>query len=114
MAKGVLGSGEKVLGILTETMEKDEVVRTVRNLVIFLKLIGSIEPETLENIVDTLAHSVESHKKKKPPGMLKLLAGLAKPSARRALAPAVASIQAVGENLGHPASKRSKTTRHSA
>src|ERR1041384_4042537 len=70
IAKGVLGSGEQVLGILTETMETDEVIRTVRSLVIFLKVLGSIEPEVLEKIVQDLGLSLERVRGGKPPSIL--------------------------------------------
>lgn len=117
IAKGILGSGEQVLGILTETIETDEVVRAVRNLVIFIKVLGAIEPEILEKIVRDLSASIDRVKGEKPPGILKLMGSVAKAPARRALVPIVTSIRSAGENLGrrkatHP--KRRRTTRHSA
>src|ERR1051326_5965492 len=76
LTKGLLGSGEKVLGIFTETLEADEVVRFIRNLVIIVKVLGAIEPDTLQRIVDALGRNLENAKTHKPPGTLALLTGL--------------------------------------
>lgn len=119
LAKGLLGSGEKVLAIVTETMERDEVVRTVRNLVIFIKILGALDPEVLEKIVNALAHSAKETKTKKPPGIMRLLGELTRPEVRRALTPLIAAMQSAGHNLktAQPPAKegkRKKTTRHSA
>src|ERR1051326_7581419 len=62
LTKGLLGSGEKVLGILTETLEADEVVRCIRNLVILVKVLGAIEPESLQKILQTLGRNMENAK----------------------------------------------------
>ena|ERR1051326_4280926 len=57
LTKGLLGSGEKVLGILTETLE-----RCIRNLVILVKVLGAIEPESLQKILQTLGRNMENAK----------------------------------------------------
>jgi uncharacterized protein YjgD (DUF1641 family) len=120
LAKGVLGSGERVLEIVTATMERDEVVRTIRNLVILLKIVGSLDPEMLEKVLQSLSDNVADAKTKKPPGIFRLVNELSSEESRRALAPIAAALKAVGKNL--PAAKtikeekakRKKTTRHSA
>ena len=51
LVKGALGSGEKVMELMNCLMESEQVVRTVRNLKTLAKLIGTVEPETLEKII---------------------------------------------------------------
>jgi uncharacterized protein YjgD (DUF1641 family) len=119
LAKGVLGSGERVLEIVTETMERDEVVRTIRNLFVLLKIIGSLDPEMLENVLKSVSNDVADAKTKKPPGIIRLMNELSSEESRRALAPIVAALKSLGKNLPAAKSlrekgKRKKTTRHSA
>jgi Mg/Co/Ni transporter MgtE len=51
LVKEALGSGEKVIQLMTSVMENGQVLRTVRNLKTLAKLIGTVEPETLEKII---------------------------------------------------------------
>ena len=121
IAKGVLGSGDKVLAILTKKLESDEVVRTIRNLAILLKIVGSLDPEMLESIVRSLSVSIADAENKKPPGLFRLLGRLSGSKVRRVLWPVTAGLESLGENLARtdgsrkePKGKRRKVTRHRA
>lgn len=115
MVKDGLGSLEKVLEIATETLEREDVVRTVRNLAILVKMLGSIEPEALEKIMKSVSNATEGVKAKKPPGLLQLLSQLSSGDARRALAPIAAALQAAGRSIPEtPKEDRTHTTRHGA
>lgn len=115
MIKDGLGSMEKVMEIITETLEREEVVRTVRNLTIFVKMIGSIEPDTLERIMKSLSNATEDTQTKKPPGLLRLLGQFSTADARRALEPLAAALQAAGRSMPQKSNEeRTHTTRHSA
>ena len=97
--KDALGSMEKVMEVITETLEREEVVRTVRNVTILIKLLGSIEPETLENIMKSLSNATETSTSRKPPGFLRLLSQLTSGDTRRALEPIAAALQAAGRSI---------------
>lgn len=119
LAKGALGSGDKVLAILTETLESEEVIRTIRNLSILVKIVGSLDPEMLENIVKAVSESIVDAETKKAPGLFPLLGKLSGAKSRRVLGPAVAALEAIGENLAtakgpnrEPKGKKHKVTRH--
>lgn len=113
--KDALGSGERVMEILTDTMEKDEVIRTIRNLTIFVKIIGSIEPDLLEKIMNAVSKEFENTKAKKPPGLLRLLGKLANANGRRVLEPIVTALNVAGKELPQTKKKeRTRTTRRSA
>lgn len=116
LMKDSLGAGEQVLGVLTETLEREEVVRTIRNLTIFIKMIGAMEPDTLEKIMKSLSNQFEGAKaQKKPPGLLRLLGQLADADSRRAMAPVAAALQTAGRSIPKPPTKeRTKTMRHKA
>ena len=98
IVKGALGSGEKVLETLTKTISSDESVRTIRNLVILLKIVGSLEPEVLEKAIQAFSESASD--KKKPPGLLPLLLRLGNAKSRRVLGSMTAALESLGENLG--------------
>ncbi|MGH7942316.1 MAG: hypothetical protein ACREE6_11940 [Limisphaerales bacterium] len=115
MIKDGLGSMEKALEIITETLERDEVVRTVRNLAILVKTLGSIEPDTLENIMESVSRATAGSTAGKPPALLSLLSQLSSQDTRRALQPLAAALQAAGRSIPRtPKEERSHTTRHSA
>jgi uncharacterized protein YjgD (DUF1641 family) len=104
IAKGALGSGEKIL-------------RAVRNLVILGKIAGSLDPVVLEKIVAAVSGSVSEARTQKPPGLLHLLGTLAGPDSRRALGPIVTALASLGATLDEsknpPAGLPKKTvTRH--
>jgi uncharacterized protein YjgD (DUF1641 family) len=119
IAKGALGSGEKVLGILTETMETAEAVRTVRNSVILSKIVAALDPEVLENIVSAVTNTLVEKRTGKPPGLVSLLRQFSSPDTRRALAVMATMVESLGKNLSAekgPADhgRREKITRHEA
>ena len=47
LLRGVLGGSDKILEILVEAAKTPEAVRGIRNLIIVLKLAGSIDPDQL-------------------------------------------------------------------
>lgn len=115
IVKDTLGSGEKVMEIVTETLEKDEVVRAIRNVIIFIKVLGSIEPETLERVMKALSFQLEAPRTKKPPGLWRLLGRLTEEDSRRALELIATALQTAGRQLPQtPPKPRPRTTRHKA
>ncbi|HEX3628340.1 MAG TPA: DUF1641 domain-containing protein [Verrucomicrobiae bacterium] len=97
--KGGLGSIEKMMEVIAETLEREEVVRTVRNVTVLVKMIGSIEPEVLENAMKSLSNATEGAKAKKPPSLLHLLGQLSGEDTRRALGPLAAALQSIGRHI---------------
>jgi uncharacterized protein YjgD (DUF1641 family) len=121
IAKGALGSGEQVLEIFTKKIESDEVIRTMRNGVILLKLVGSLDPEKLERLVRALNGSITDAATHKPPGLFRLLGRLTGANVRRVLAAAIGGLEALGQSLAddphphqEPKGKKRTVYRHSA
>jgi uncharacterized protein YjgD (DUF1641 family) len=50
LAKGALGSSEKVLQILVNVANQPEMIRGIRNMMILAKIANSFEPELLERL----------------------------------------------------------------
>lgn len=51
LVKDALGSGEKLMKVVAGVMQGGQVMRTVRNLKLLAKVIGKVEPETLEKLI---------------------------------------------------------------
>lgn len=113
--KDALGSMEKVMEVITETLEREDVVRTVRNITVLIKILGSIEPDTLENVMKSLSSATHGTAAQKPPGLLHLLSQLSSGDTRRALEPIAAALQALGRSIPQaPKEERTHATRHCA
>jgi len=50
LAKGALGSSEKVLKLLVDVANKPEMIRGIRNMMIVAKIANSLEPELFESL----------------------------------------------------------------
>lgn len=120
LVKGALGSGEKVLEILTETLEMKETVRTLRNLIILLKIVGGLDPRLLEAVQGAVNNNIARARNQDPPSLLKMGGRFASRDSRRALGLLAGVLEAVGQNLmtaevpSDQSQKRKRTTRHSA
>src|SRR5271170_7450434 len=54
LAKGALGSGEKVLQIVVEAANTPEVFRGIRNFMILTKLFATLDPQLLEHLAEAV------------------------------------------------------------
>src|ERR1700740_3134542 len=72
IAKGALGSSEKVLKIVVDVANKPEMIRGIRNLMILAKMAGALEPEVLEGLEQGVQEGLAEAKKSKPMGFLQL------------------------------------------
>jgi uncharacterized protein YjgD (DUF1641 family) len=100
IAKGALGSGEKVMKIAVDTANSPEIIRSIRNLMILGNLLASIDPEVLEHVKKAVPEAMEKARKDNPPGLFSLLGMLASRDMRRLLGVATSVAQSVGRGLG--------------
>jgi uncharacterized protein YjgD (DUF1641 family) len=100
MAKGALGSSEKVLKILVDVANKPEMIRGIRNLMILAKMAGALEPEVLEGLEQGVQEGLAEAKKPKPIGMWQLMTKLIGRQSRRVLVLTACVVQSVGKSLG--------------
>ena len=120
LVKGGLGSGEKVLQILTEVLEMKETVRTLRNLVILLKIVGGLDPQLLEGVQSAVTNNIARARNQEPAGLLKVGRRLTGRDSRRALGVFAGVLEAFGQGLmtaevpTDEGQKRKPTKRHSA
>ena len=100
LAKGALGSGEKILEILIEAGNSPEVVRGIRNFIILTKLFATLEPKMLEHLADAVPKALVEAKTEKPLGLVGLLGKLSNPDTRRMLTIMTRVVETLGKDLG--------------
>jgi uncharacterized protein YjgD (DUF1641 family) len=95
--KGVLSASDFVV----ETAKTPEAVRSVRNVILLTKMLGSIEPEVLEQLIDSVPEGLAkaSAPRKETPGLFSLAQKLTSQESRRGLAVAAEILEIFGKRL---------------
>jgi uncharacterized protein YjgD (DUF1641 family) len=99
LAKGALGSSEKVLQIAVNIADQPEMIQGIRNMMILTKTVGSLDPELLESVGEALQGGLAEARGSRPPGLLQLLIRLLSKESRRVLVMATSILKAVGKKL---------------
>ncbi len=99
IAKGALGSGEKVMKIAADSANSPEVVRAIRNFVIMTKLFASLEPKLLEHLAQAVPGALVQAKKEKPLGPIALMMKLLSSDSRRLLGITARVVESLGHDL---------------
>jgi len=99
--KGVLSASDFVLESVVETAKTPEAVRSVRNVFLLTKMLGSIEPEVLEQLIDSVPEGLAkaSAPRKETPGLFSLVQKLTSQESRRGLAVAAEILETFGKRL---------------
>jgi uncharacterized protein YjgD (DUF1641 family) len=100
LAKGAIGSGEKVLEILVEAADSPEVVHGIRNFIILTKLFGSLDPKLLEHLANAVPKALVDAKTEKPLGLFQLVGKLSNADTRRMLTIMTRVLESLGKDLG--------------
>jgi uncharacterized protein YjgD (DUF1641 family) len=98
---GALTSSDFILETIVETAKTPEAIRTIRNLVLLSKLLGSIEPELLNRIAGAIPEGLAKTptKQAETPSLLSLLQKLNSPDCRRGIAFAAGLLESLGNRL---------------
>ena len=100
LAKGALGSGEKVLEILVEAGNTPEVIRGIRNFMILTKLFATLEPKLLEHLADAVPKALVEAKTEKPLGLVQLMSKATNADTRRIMTIMIRVLESLGKDLG--------------
>jgi uncharacterized protein YjgD (DUF1641 family) len=99
LAKGALGSSEKVLQILVNVANKPEMIRGMRNAMILAKVTNAFEPELLEGLEQAVQEGLVEARKPKPAGLWQILRMLLSQESRRVLVLTAGIVHSVGKSL---------------
>lgn len=105
IAKGALGSGEKVMKIAVDAADKPEIVQAVRNFMILSKLFATLEPKLLEHLAQAVPRALVQAKTEKPLSMFHLLGKLMNSDTRRILGITTRVVESLGHDLAHEGEK---------
>src|ERR1700728_4734475 len=77
LVRGVVGATDKLVEAASETAKADESIRAMRNGIILAKMLGSIDPEFLQQVSNAVGETFGDTKQmpSKPPGLISLLTG---------------------------------------
>jgi uncharacterized protein YjgD (DUF1641 family) len=98
--RGLVGAGDEVISQVADVATSPQSTRALRNLLILMNLLGSIDPDTLERIVGSATPVVTERQIAEPPSMFSIARQLFSRDARRALATGVSLLQGIGRVTG--------------
>jgi uncharacterized protein YjgD (DUF1641 family) len=91
LLRGVLGGGDKVLGVVVDAVKTPEAIRGLRSLITILKLLGSVDPDQL--------HAALAENDKNVPSLWAIGKRATTKDARRGMATAVNLLNMFGAIL---------------
>jgi uncharacterized protein YjgD (DUF1641 family) len=100
--KGALGASDTVIESVVDFVKTPESIRTIRNLLLLVKLLGNIEPELLSGVLGAVPGALEKggEKDTNPPSLISLAQRFANKESRRGMAVAAEVLEAVGRSVG--------------
>jgi len=101
LLRGAVGSSDKVLEIVVNTLNTPQSIRGIRNLIILAKILGTIEPELVEGFARSLPEAIALTKayESEPPGFWGILRKFRNRNFRRGLVLVNSMLEAFGRNL---------------
>ncbi len=94
MLHGAIGSKDAIFGKLAEYASQPISTQAMRNVLLLLKLVGSIDPEVLDTVVKNLART--SAPPQKPPTLWQIFKRIRSEDGRRGLAVVTGLLTALG------------------
>lgn len=99
--RGALAASDELLQRVMDNAKTPEAIRAIRNLFLLQRILGSIEPEFLEGVVQAIPEGIaqSTAKRSQPVGLFSLLRRLTSKDCLRGLVAAVNFLQAFGRHL---------------
>jgi uncharacterized protein YjgD (DUF1641 family) len=99
LLRGALGASDKLIEATVDAAKSDQSVRAIRNAIILGKILGSINPDVLQDVAVAVSETLECYKKPvvEPPGLFSLLSQFRRKELRRS----IALVNHVLETLGN-------------
>jgi len=99
LLRGLVGSGDEVIGTITSAVDKPESIRSIRNFLLLTQFFAGIPPDVLNSLVETVRAGAEREKSHKAPGLLRLFGRLRSKNSRHAMAVALDLLEGLGKGL---------------
>lgn len=99
LLRGMLGAGDQLVDTVTAAFDNPESLRAIRNFVLLTKFFGSISPDVLNSVVQTVVEGAEREKAHRAPGLWQLLRRLRSEDSRHAIAVTLDLLESAGKRL---------------
>jgi uncharacterized protein YjgD (DUF1641 family) len=99
LLRGVVSAGDQLVDTLTAAVDNPESLRAIRNFLLLTKFFGSIPPDVLNSVVQTVVEGAERERAHKAPGLLQLLRRFRSEHSRHAIAVTLDLLESVGKGL---------------
>jgi uncharacterized protein YjgD (DUF1641 family) len=101
LMRGALGSSDKVIEIFVEASKTPESIRGIRNMIILMRILGTVQPELVEGFARSVPEALAETKAcdPKPPGFWGILKQFGNRDFRRGLVLINSMLEAFGRNL---------------
>src|SRR6266566_219424 len=99
LLRGGLGSSDKVLSIVVDAAKTPEAINATRNLLILSKVMFTLKPALLEDIVTAVPNSLAQARKQKPLSLWQMFKKMCSQDTRRALSAMLGLVESFGKSL---------------
>jgi uncharacterized protein YjgD (DUF1641 family) len=99
LLRGLVGGGDELIGTIAAALDTPESIRAIRNFLLMTKFFGSIPPDVLSSLAETVSEGAKREKAHKAPGLLHLLSRLRNEDSRHAAAVALDLLEGLGKGL---------------
>jgi uncharacterized protein YjgD (DUF1641 family) len=96
---GLITAKDTIFATIAQYAKTPEGVNGIRNLIAAIKLIGSLDPDTLDQLTRVLASACEERKQAKPPSLWQLFRRSTNEDSRRGLAFLTCLLSGLGQTL---------------
>jgi uncharacterized protein YjgD (DUF1641 family) len=98
---GAVYAKDKIFGTVAQYARQQESVYAMRNAIALAKILGSLDPEILENVAKAMAEASEQHRsEERPPSLWKLIRRVNTEESRRGLSFLTLMLAGLGRSMG--------------
>lgn len=97
---GAIYAKDTIFGTLAQYAKQEESINAMRNAIALMKILGSLDPEILENVAKAMAEASEEHRaEEKPPSLWKLIRRVNSEDSRRGLSFLTLMLAGLGRSM---------------
>jgi uncharacterized protein YjgD (DUF1641 family) len=98
---GAVYAKDTIFGTVAQYAKQQESINIMRNAIALMKILGSLDPEILENVAKAMAEASEEHRnEERPPSLWKLIRRVNSEESRRGLSFLTLMLAGLGRSMG--------------
>ena len=99
LLRGAVAAGGELIGTVAAAVDTPEAIRGLRNFILLTRFFGSIPPDVLSSLLETVRAGAEREKLHPAPSLLRLLWRLRNENSRHAAAVGLDLLEGLGKDL---------------